>query len=527
MVEMNSDEAILQQMGYKQELRRSWSSFRNFCLCFSTMSILSGLTPLYGTALMTGGPVVIIFGWIFVTLMTFSVALSMAEVCSAYPTSGGLYYWSAALSRPKYKPVLSFFTGWFNLIGQLAGTAAVAFGLALIVVATISIGTDRTWVPTSGATVGVYIAILFIVGLLNTFANNSLSFMNVVSMYWHIIGTWIIIIALLVCTRDTPASARFVFTDFENHTGWSNNGFVVLLGLLQSQYSFTGYDSAAHMTEETQNAQRGGPISILGSILVTSILGLAFLLAVTFSIQDYDRVINSSTIPIAQVFLDALGKTGAILVMVIIIVGVFFCSNAGTTANARLIYALSRDGALPFSGTLHKLDPNTQSPVIAVWALLFVAAILGLPYLGSETAFVAITSVCTISLYITYGLPTLCLLLTRDTFVPGPFNLGKYSQINGIIAIAWICFISVLFILPTEYPVTAANMNYAIAIFGALWVVVGIYWVVRGRYVFKGPVRNVESTTSSLHSVEFDKQEKNTTDIDADDKVVVPEVTQV
>lgn len=143
--------------------------------------------------------------------MTFSVALSMAEgkdffsgrewkaapviirmhvnvkiwvhflVCSAYPTSGGLYYWSAALSRPKYKPVLSFFTGWFNLIGQLAGTAAVAFGLALIVVATISIGTDQTWVPTPGATVGVYIAILFIVGLLNTFANNSLGFMNVVS----------------------------------------------------------------------------------------------------------------------------------------------------------------------------------------------------------------------------------------------------------------------------------------------------------------------------------------------------------
>ncbi|KAJ2955489.1 hypothetical protein NQZ79_g8526 [Umbelopsis isabellina] len=502
---LNKDELILQQMGYKQELKRSWSSFRNFCLCFSTMSILSGLTPLYGTALLTGGPVVIIFGWIFVTIMTLSVALSMAEVCSAYPTSGGLYYWSAAISRPKYKPVLSFFTGWFNLIGQLAGTAAVAFGLALVIVATISIGTDGTWVPTPGATVGVYIGILVLVGLLNTFATRSLGMMNVVSMYWHIFGILIIIISLLVCTRNSPASPEFVFTDFENHTGWSNNGFVVLLGLLQSQYSFTGYDSAAHMTEETQDAQRGGPISILGAILATSILGLAFLLAVTFSIQDYDRVINSSTIPIAQVFLDALGKTGAILVMCIIIVGVFFCANAGATSNARLIYALSRDGALPFSGTLHKLDPKTQSPVIAVWALLFVAAILGLPYLGSATAFVAITSVCTIALYITYGLPTLCLLFTRDSFVPGPFNLGRFSQINGVIAVCWITFISVLFILPTEYPVDATNMNYAIAIFGFLWIIVAIYWVARGRYVFKGPIRNVESTTSSLHSVELDK----------------------
>jgi amino acid transporter len=102
-------------------------------------------------------------------------------VCSAYPTSGGLYYWSAAISKPKYKPVLSFFTGWFNLIGQLAGTAAVAFGLALVIVATISIGTDGTWVPTPGATVGVYIAILVLVGLLNTYATRSLGMMNVVS----------------------------------------------------------------------------------------------------------------------------------------------------------------------------------------------------------------------------------------------------------------------------------------------------------------------------------------------------------
>jgi hypothetical protein len=81
--------------------------------------------------------------------------------------------------------------------------------------------------------------------MLTTYVNHVTDRVSLV--YWHIIGTWIIIISLLVCTRATPASAKFVFTDFENHTGWSNNGFVVLLGLLQSQYSFTGYDSAAHM----------------------------------------------------------------------------------------------------------------------------------------------------------------------------------------------------------------------------------------------------------------------------------------
>ncbi|CAO3578238.1 unnamed protein product [Absidia cylindrospora] len=496
---ITKDEELLNKLGYKQELNRSLSSFRNFCLCFTTMSLLSGLTPLYGTSLMTGGPVVIIFGWIFVTIMTFTVALSMSEVCSSLPTSGGLYYWAASLSTKKWSPIAAYFTGMFNLIGQIAGTASVNFGLALIVVGTIAVGTE--WSASPGATVGIYIAILFLQGLLNTFGTKAIGMMNVVSLYWHLFGTLGIIISVLVCTRNSPASPEFVFTDFENHSGWSNNGFAVLLGLLQSQYSFTGYDSAAHMTEETKNAQRAGPISILTSIAMTSGLGLAYLLAITFSIQDLDGVINTKTgIPTAQIFLDALGKTGALIVLCVIIVAVFFCGNAGVTSNSRLIYALARDKALPFSGVLYRLNAKTQTPVIAAWAILFIAALLGLISLGSETAFVAITSVCTISLYITYGFPTLCLLLNRSQFTPGPFHLGRFSTINGIIALCWISLISVLFILPTEYPVEASNMNYSIVLFGAFWIIIAGYWVIRGRHVFKGPVRYVESSdaTSAL-----------------------------
>ncbi|KAI8092527.1 APC amino acid permease [Halteromyces radiatus] len=533
---INKDEALLNKLGYKQELNRSLSSFRNFCLCFTTMSLLSGLTPLYGTALMTGGPVVIIFGWIFVTLMTLTVALSMSEVCSSLPTSGGLYYWAASLSTPRWSPIAAYFTGMFNLIGQIAGTASVNFGLALIVVGTISVGTDTQWSATPGATVGIYIAILFLQGLLNTFGTRAIGMMNVISLYWHLFGTLGIIISILVCTRNSPASAKFVFTDFENHSGWNNSGFAVLLGLLQSQYSFTGYDSAAHMTEETKNAQRAGPISILTSILMTSGLGLAYLLAVTFSIQDYDQVINTKTgIPTAQVFLDALGKTGALIVLCVIIVAVFFCGNAGVTSNSRLIYALARDKALPFSGTLYRLHKKTQTPVIAAWAILFIAALLGLISIGSETAFVAITSVCTISLYITYGFPTLCLLLNRSQFTPGPFTLGRFSTINGIVALCWIVLISVLFILPTEYPVEASNMNYAIVIFGGLWIIIAIYWFTRGRHVFKGPVRYVNSSDATsamegdddINAFDMAKRQVNTTIIKKDQQHIQDEKKQL
>jgi amino acid transporter len=177
--------------------------------------------------------------------------------------------------------------------------------------------------------------------------------------------------------------------------------------------------------------------------------------------------------------------------------GIFFCGNSVVTSTSRLIYAMSRDGALPFSEILHKLSPKSKTPVTAVWALALVTALMGLLYLGSATAFLAITSVCTISLNITYGIPTLCLIFGRKNFVPGPFTLGKWSQCNGIIALVWISFISVLFILPTQAPVTASNMNYAIAIFGVLWVFVGIYWVLRGRTIFRGPIPECESVQSA------------------------------
>ncbi|KAI8581174.1 hypothetical protein K450DRAFT_279273 [Umbelopsis ramanniana AG] len=504
-VELQSDEYILQTMGYKQELKRSWSLFQNFCLCFSVMSIFVGIAPLYGTALITGGPVVIIFGWVVVTCITLTVALSLAEVCSAYPTSGGLYYWSAALSEPKYRSVVSFFAGWFNLIGYLTGYASTNFGLSMLLTSAITIATDGAWIATPISIVFVYLCVIVIQGLISTFAHRVINIMMMISMYWHLAGTLIIVISLLLCTRNSPQSAKFVFTDFENHTGWENSGYVVLLGLLQSQFSMTGYDSAAHMTEETQNAQRGGPISMLLAILATFVIGLIFLLSLTFSIQDYDRVISSSSIPIAQVFLDALGKLGAVLCLCILVGGVFFCGCSVVTSTSRLIYALSRDGALPFSKTLYKLHPKTKTPIAAVWAIAVAAGIMGLLYLGSSTAFLAITSVSTISLNITYGIPTLCLMFGRKNFVPGPFSLGKWSKWIGMIAIAWICFISVLFLLPTQGPVTASNMNYAIAMFGVLWILIGIYWFARGRKIFHGPIKDSEPTPTPVH--DFDSAE--------------------
>src|SRR3954462_2727675 len=127
--EQDSDTSRLHQLGYAQELARHMSGFSNFAVSFTIISILSGCLTLYGFGLNTGGPAVIVWGWPFVGLMTLFVGLTMAEVCSSFPTAGGLYYWSAKLAKQN-AAAWSWFTGWFNFLGQRAVTAGPGFGAA-------------------------------------------------------------------------------------------------------------------------------------------------------------------------------------------------------------------------------------------------------------------------------------------------------------------------------------------------------------------------------------------------------------
>src|ERR1700729_3363091 len=480
---ISADQQRLHELGYAQELRRHMSGFSNFAVSFTIISILSGCLTLYGTGMTDGGPVIITWGWPFVGVMTLFVGLSMAEVCSSFPTAGGLYYWSAKLA-PRNPAAWSWFTGWFNFLGQVAVTAGIDFGAAFFLNALLDLewnfSTTQHW-----HTIVLFAAILVLHGVLNQFGVRLVALLNNVSVWGHILGV-LIIVGVLAFAPSHHQSASYVFTHFANGSGWGSKVYVLMLGLLLAQYTFTGYDASAHMTEETRDAAVAGPRGIVTSIVVSLFAGWLLLIGITFAIQNYGGEVGA-TVPPAQIFIDAIGGTGAKLLLLIVIVAQLFCSMSSVTANSRMIYAFSRDGAVPGSNIWHRVNKRTRTPTNAIWLAAVFAFILGLPYLWNYAAYAAVTSIAVIGLYIAYVMPTYLRLRRGEDFKRGPWHLGRWSYIVGWTAVVWVVIITILFLLPQAGPINWKTFNYAVFAVAAVVGFAGIYWLVSARKWFTGP----------------------------------------
>ena len=498
-----SDTERLHQLGYAQELKRGMSGFSNFAVSFTIISILSGCLTLFSFGMNTGGPMTMIWGWLLVGVFVILVGLGMAEVCSSYPTAGGLYYWAAKLAK-KNAPLWAWFTGWFNLLGQVAVTAGIDFGCALFVEGLL-LYMNAFSLNVGGATIRhevVMITLLLLVvhGLLNSFGVNLVAKLSNISVWWHIVGVAIIVVTLLVVPSHHQ-SASFVFTHFVNNTGFGTPIYVFLIGLLNAQYTLTGYDASAHMTEETHNAAIAGPKGIVNSIIVSLVAGWILLVGVSFAIQPgrYASEAGSLVAP-GQIFIDALGKTGGELLLLIAIVAQFFCGMSSVTANSRMIYAFSRDGAVPGHRLWHQINPRTRTPTNAIWLAAMGAFVLVIPYWFNSAAYAAVTSIAVIGLYVAYIIPVFLRVRSGSDFVAGPWSLGRWGVLNGTIATIWVVFISILLMLPQLRPVTVSTFNYAPI---AVLVVIGfasVYWVTSARKWFKGP--KVQGSVEELAEIE-------------------------
>ncbi|KAF6254993.1 amino acid/polyamine transporter I [Scenedesmus sp. NREL 46B-D3] len=489
-------------MGYKQELSRQLSMFHNFATTFSFLSPITGLTGTYAFLYTYGGPVSAIWGWCLVVAFNFVIGLIISEICSAYPTSGGVYYWAHKMGSPRMRNVLSFVCGWFNLLGQLGSSAGVAYTTAWLITDFIKLGTGGAAGAAAGVAIsqagllGVYAAVLVLIGTINTVTVRALGVVGEVSIWWHVIGCTTFVI-MLPAVAPTHQTAEWVFTTF-------------ILSLLGCQWAMVGYDAASHLTEETHAAAISGPVSILATISMGFLLGISFLLSVTFSIQDPANVLSPDNAvgggnPVMGIAWDAFAARfgnglGSLGLMAVPLLCSMFCGNACVTSTSRTLYAFSRDGAVPLSSWWSKVDPRFEAPVNAVWCVVVLCFILGLPMLHSYVAFAAITSIGVVGLYSSYLICIgLRLLASEEKFQRGPFHLGRWSKLVAGIAFAWACIAVIMFVLPQVYPVTAAvsaaaasSLNYAPVAVGLVLCVSLGWWFADARKWFTGPRKTVE-----------------------------------
>ncbi|KAF2154174.1 amino acid transporter, partial [Myriangium duriaei CBS 260.36] len=498
------DEGVLAEQGYKQELDRGWSVLHNFGVSFSIISVITGITTLFQYGLTTGGPGVMASGWLVVCFFTFFVGLGMAEITSAHPTSGGPYFWAAMLApNHKLAALFAWITGWFNFLGQVAVTTGITFGCAGLISTLATVKSAYT--PSAGKTIGIYAALLISHGLVNTFGVKILKYLNNSSIVFHSLGVFSFAVAV-VAKAPTHRSASEVFGFFYDGTGGSSGGegwsvraspaYVAAIGCLMSQYTITGYDASAHLSEETRKAHWAAPIGVLTSLFCSFLFGFFLILCLLFSIQDFDRTVNSTYAqPVLQILIDIFGEDGAVVLFTLVILCVWHCGLFSLTSNSRMMFAFSRDRGIP--GFFHHVDDRFHSPIRTVWLAAFLAFCLALPSLGSSVAFSAATSIATIGLYISYGIPILVGLLWPAHFKKGPFNLGIASRPIAFVACCWIAFITIVFCLPELNPVTSQSLNYTPVAVGI--VAVGAFgsWI-WARTWFTGPIRQIEAEAAGV-----------------------------
>lgn len=514
---LSEDQRRLHELGIEVSgegvLPRQFSLFQTFGLVLTNTSMIIGVIPLYSTGLGVGGPVALVWGWLLTSLLTLCTAACLAEICSAYPTAGGLYYYSARLSAGKpWSPFAAFSTAWLNLLGQLAGVSgsvyagAIYFNILLTLVLPDNTISPSLLLKGSSFFVTFCIFMLF-TGLCNSGGGRSLKVASFLSVMLHSIVILALLFALIICVAASGGSKHFqtpsfVFTKFLDETGWTDQldappFFVFLLGLLPSAWTQIGYDSSAHLSEETHSAHLNGPRAIMLTVGSSIITGLLLILAMTFCIQDGVVQVQAKAglrfanqVPV-QIFYDAGGPLLAALFCACVAGAGFLCGVGTVAANSRAAYAFARDDGLPFSKYLVFLDKKNGMPIRLVWISVIFSTLLSLPALFSSTVLNAVSALSIIGFTLSYAVPIfLRITVGKFVFKQAEFNLGKHSSLVGFFSICWTLILVIVLQMPNAvpaFPLTPDSFNYTPIVMLLLCTGIGAFWVCVCSKYFTGP----------------------------------------
>jgi amino acid transporter len=521
-----TDAEDLRALGYAQQLYREMGGFSNFAVSFSIISVLTGAVLLFGYGLKLAGPIINTVGWPLVSLMTLTVAASMAELSSAYPTAGGLYFWAFRLGGRGW----AWATAWLNMIGQVTITAGINVAAAIYLIGAVTRITGLpadTRVPVVGPITGWYFQLLVMILimipqlLVNVRGIRLTARLNDVSVWWHVGGVALVVgvltfagthhneasfllrgitsvppleaasaeiggravPALVVGDLAVPSPLFALVPGLADLYRAAPFALVFVLALLQAQWTYTGYDASAHVAEETVLARLNTAWGVFLSVAVSAVVGWLLLLALTWSIPAGD-VARTAADPYPVLHIVYANVRPAIAHAIALVIGgaMWLCGVASVTSMARMWYAFARDDGMPGAATIKRVSARTGAPVPAI-LLTSALSVLICVY---AAAYSVVTSISTITLYLAYGIPIFLNWRARRrgdahaaTGKTAPWNLGRWGSAVNAVALAWIALIVVVFSLPPNELVL-----WTMLLVGAL-LLAG--WRLRARHRFRGP----------------------------------------
>ncbi|KAG2049922.1 amino acid transporter [Suillus hirtellus] len=492
----STDEATLAKLGYKQEFCREFTPLEVAGLAFSFVGVVPSIASVLFYAIPNGGPVAMVWGWVFACPFIMCTGLALAELASAAPTSGSLYYWTYSLASPRCRNFLSWIVGYSNTIEMITGVASVNWACAIQITAAISIASsDQTYTTTNQQLYGIYAALCLSQAVLVSFGTKILARLQRLFTLVNACLCFIIIIALPVATPpDYRNSANFALGDFTNLAGWPS-GFAFILSLMAPLYTIGGYDASVHMSEEASNAAMAIPWAIVGSIAVSAVLGCGVNISLAFCMgTDVGSVFNSPIgQPMAQILFNSLGQQKALALWCLVIIAEYMMASNCLLVGSRQTFAFARDGALPFSRYLYRINRYTGTPINTVWFVIICSLAIGLLSFVSTQAIGAVFTIDITASYIAYITPITNRFVFQNDFKPGPFYLGKLSFPVSVIAVVWMVFMIFVFFFPATPQTTAQEMNYTVVVLGGfMFLAISWYYlpVYGGVHWYTGPISN-------------------------------------
>ncbi|KAK4456983.1 amino acid/polyamine transporter I [Cladorrhinum samala] len=497
VVSVDEADKILRELGYTPREFSTWSSF-SFAISISGVfgSLMS--TWIYG--LQAGGAAAIMWSWVIGGAGAWAMALSLAELSSAYPSAGAMYFTLKFLAPEGQVPILCWLSGYISLVGTFAGSASSEYACSQMLLAAISIASNFSYVPTSQHVVGVMVLLTTIHASINNLPTLWLTRLTTGYAVFHISVLVGACVCLLVQTKEKH-SIEYAFTNFQPSSGWNPAGFAFLFGCLTPAWIMTNADSTARIAEEAKDPSRVVPKAIAHATTFTYIIGFLLNLVLVICMGDPLELVKSqSGQPVAQLFLNAMGRGPAIFFTLCGFAVMNLTAVTGIQSGSRTIFAFARDDLLPFSHIWRRISKRSQTPIAAVWLYSALAVSVNLLGLASETAISAVFNICTVALNVSYLAPIVCKLL-YGKFQRGPWHLGRLSVPVNLIAVAWNFFIAVIFFFPTKLPVTPENMNYALAVFAFVVLFSFGFWYTHGRHFYKGPGMQTQTATTQVIEV--------------------------